>query len=319
MEAQPAPFFDFLDLDSLDPYHSPDQDVDDDTICLNQFPPYTSEQDPGGPQTPADMQDLIPRANVWAGFHKQDEAMEMAGQKQFFVDPELYTPDSDGDVQGQIQVVAMRMSQPSTRRSSTKPLSRGSTDITPPEQGPFRKRKTRKIKKESGTGEEDQKRNKFLERNRIAASKCREKKKQFVSELEETKIDLEARHNHLQVEAASLMNEVGLLKHNLMLHAKCNDANIDRWINNEARKFVQTNNEMYGPPFLHYGQAPPPELLANSPRSRNLSNASSYPSLQNMQYDGLGPTERKGSIAYSHGEPTTHHPRRSRPHCQNVT
>lgn len=124
---------------------------------------------------------------------------------------------------------------------SSNSLMSAATDITAPDPEPPKKRtrSTKKIKKEAA---EDDKRNKFLERNRIAASKCREKKKQFVSELEETKISLEQQHAHLQVEYNALVTEVGTLKHELMTHAKCNDTNIDKWIANEARKFVQTSD-----------------------------------------------------------------------------
>lgn len=129
-------------------------------------------------------------------------------------------------------------SEQSTSSSSTS-LSAG-TAITPPDPEPPKKRtRTTKIKKEP---QEDDKRNKFLERNRIAASKCREKKKQFVSELEETKVVLEGRNAHLQGEYNALVTEVGSLKHQLMMHAKCNDPNIDKWISNEAAKFVQTRD-----------------------------------------------------------------------------
>jgi cyclic AMP-dependent transcription factor ATF-2 len=192
---------------------------------------------------------------------EQVALMATADQQFLFVDPELYSPDSEREeTSPQIQVMPMAMSQPSTRRSSrtTSPSHRTSksgstsTDITPPEPEPPRKRKPKRIKKESDTGEEDKRRRKFLERNRIAASKCREKKKQYVSELEETKIGLETHHTHLQLEVNALVAEISGLKHRLMAHAKCNDVHIDRWLNNEARKFVQTNNELFGQSFLPF-------------------------------------------------------------------
>ncbi|KAF4975385.1 hypothetical protein FZEAL_7836 [Fusarium zealandicum] len=83
------------------------------------------------------------------------------------------------------------------------------------------------------------KRNKFLKRNRIAASKCRQKKKEWVNNLEETRYGLEHQHSSLQMEYNGLVDEVSRMKTQLMQHAACNDPNIDQWIENEARKFVQ--------------------------------------------------------------------------------
>jgi hypothetical protein len=88
-------------------------------------------------------------------------------------------------------------------------------------------------------GEEDAKRNKYLERNRVAASKCRQKKKEWVHELEESKAEMEARHVELQREYGVLLDEVSMIKNMLMRHAACKDPNIDQWIGLEAKYFVQ--------------------------------------------------------------------------------
>ncbi|KAI9898758.1 hypothetical protein N3K66_007118 [Trichothecium roseum] len=96
---------------------------------------------------------------------------------------------------------------------------------------------------ETGGEESSVKRTKFLERNRIAASKCRQKKKEWVHELEETKTELEAQHVHLHREYNSLLEEVSNMKNQLMAHAGCNDANIDQWIDLEARRFVQKTTD----------------------------------------------------------------------------
>jgi len=98
------------------------------------------------------------------------------------------------------------------------------------------------VKKEplsGGEDEEDPKRSKYLERNRVAASKCRQKKKEWVHDLEETKTELEAKHTELQREYTALLDEVSKMKNHLMTHAGCGDQNIDQWIEMEARKFVQ--------------------------------------------------------------------------------
>jgi len=118
---------------------------------------------------------------------------------------------------------------------------------------PVRK-KAKKVKKEPEVAlEEDNKRSKFLERNRIAASKCRQKKKEWMSDLEETKTGLENTRNQLQMEYTGLLSEVNRMKDQLMSHAGCNDSNIDRWLENEARRFVQQTSERYDQVYLGYG------------------------------------------------------------------
>lgn len=107
-----------------------------------------------------------------------------------------------------------RQSSPSPRR---KPARRGST-----------------AKKEDVA-----QRTKNLERNRIAASKCRQKKKEWVVELEETKTSMELRHNNLRMEYFQLLDEVTNIKNQLMAHATCNDPNINFWIEKEALKYVE--------------------------------------------------------------------------------
>lgn len=94
---------------------------------------------------------------------------------------------------------------------------------------------------EDDNGEEgggDVKRTKYLERNRIAASKCRQKKKAWVGDLETQKTELEAMHANLQNDYASLLEQITELKTELMNHANCGDATIDGWIAGEAKRFV---------------------------------------------------------------------------------
>ncbi|KAK2616660.1 hypothetical protein QQS21_000483 [Conoideocrella luteorostrata] len=77
-----------------------------------------------------------------------------------------------------------------------------------------------------------------LERNRVAASKCRSRKKVWTERLEEKKSDLEAMRNELQTEYFNLLEESSQLKNHLIGHAGCQDPNIDVWINHEASKYA---------------------------------------------------------------------------------
>lgn len=106
---------------------------------------------------------------------------------------------------------------------------------------------TSKVKKEEVEDEfqsevdEETKRNHFLQRNRLAASKCRQKKKEWVNSLEVTKTGLEQRNFTLHMEKRELSDEVSRMKHQLMSHSDCKDANIDLWIENEARRVVENS------------------------------------------------------------------------------
>jgi len=220
-------------------------------------------------------QDSEPRTDVWDGFAEQGDMMGPE-QRPFFIDPDFYGPGSEVDQTLQQQytlatgpVEDFRQSFPRTVSSRSLSLQTStsgsiSTGITLPEQladqpekpirqkrqqgeqeeqeeaqDPPRKRRTRKTKRETVSAEDEEKRNRFLERNRMAASKCREKKKLYVMELEEAKNGLEQKNARLQFERDSLVLEIGQLKHQLMAHASCNDPNIDTWINREARKYVE--------------------------------------------------------------------------------
>lgn len=158
---------------------------------------------------------------------------------------------------------------------STKGKGKAVVEEAPATKGSATKKKSKKPKDEvmedySGIAEtlDDTKRDKFLERNRVAASKCRQKKKEWVNGLEETKNGLESQNSHLQLEYKGLLGEVSRMKNELMTHASCNDPNIDKWIENEARRFVESASNRYAaaqaaappsyPEYGAYGMPPAP-------------------------------------------------------------
>ena len=65
------------------------------------------------------------------------------------------------------------------------------------------------------------KRQRFLERNRAAASRCRAKKKQWVDNLEKKAKDMETMNGSLQQEVLMLRSEVQQLKSILIAHKDC--------------------------------------------------------------------------------------------------
>ncbi|KAG7501818.1 cyclic AMP-dependent transcription factor ATF-2 [Solea senegalensis] len=114
---------------------------------------------------------------------------------------------------------------PSTEEPSPHPLQQPATSTTetpaspvPPAQNPTssggRRRRT--------TSEDpDEKRRKFLERNRAAASRCRQKRKVWVQSLEKKAEDLNSMNGQLQNEVTLLRNEVAQLKQLLLAHKDC--------------------------------------------------------------------------------------------------
>ena len=70
------------------------------------------------------------------------------------------------------------------------------------------------------------KRSKFLERNRIAAAKCRQKKKVWAEELESRARELQASKNSLRALTASLREEVLYLKGEMVRHGRCDDQEV---------------------------------------------------------------------------------------------
>lgn len=60
-----------------------------------------------------------------------------------------------------------------------------------------------------------------------------------MSGLEVNKSKLEKQYKSLHGEYNGLLDEVTQLTNFLMIHAGCNDSNIDGWINNEANSYIR--------------------------------------------------------------------------------
>ena len=86
---------------------------------------------------------------------------------------------------------------------------------------------------------EDPKRSKFLERNRVAASKCRQKKKEWTSNLEVRARDLQSSKNQLTLVVASLKEEILFLKGELLKHSSCGCTAIRDYLNREVASMSQ--------------------------------------------------------------------------------
>ncbi|KAJ1996284.1 hypothetical protein GGI25_000347 [Coemansia spiralis] len=81
---------------------------------------------------------------------------------------------------------------------------------------------------------EQKRRRRFLERNRIAASKCRQKKKMWIQELERRAEDVTMQNRSLHIAVAQLKEEVLILKNQLLAHRNCGCSAIQQYLNAEC-------------------------------------------------------------------------------------
>lgn len=100
--------------------------------------------------------------------------------------------------------------------------------VATPKNKPTRKR-NRTVK----LPEDEEKRKSFLERNRIAALKCRQRKKQWLSNLQTRVEYLTTDNDQLQMEANSLRKEIMDLKTLLVAHKDCPQYNAALMTKNE--------------------------------------------------------------------------------------
>ncbi|RMJ28076.1 Transcription factor atf21 [Aspergillus sp. HF37] len=107
--------------------------------------------------------------------------------------------------------------------------------------------KRRKCSKDSSTGSDEQpdekvKRDRYLERNRVAASKCRQKKKEHTKGLESRFKEQSDKKDALMAEFAQLRLEVLGLKSKVLEHAKCGDRSIGRHLEQSAMTITQSES-----------------------------------------------------------------------------
>jgi len=95
---------------------------------------------------------------------------------------------------------------------------------------PKKKRRGRKAK-DSQPDDQDEQRQKFLERNRLAATKCRQKKKAWTNGLEDRARNLTAERTYLKAMECQLRQEILELKSRCLEHADCNCQAIRNYLN----------------------------------------------------------------------------------------
>ncbi|KAJ2354564.1 hypothetical protein IWW50_002912 [Coemansia erecta] len=109
--------------------------------------------------------------------------------------------------------------------------------------------------------QEQQRRRRFLERNRVAASKCRQKKKMWVQELERRAEDVTMQNRSLHIAVAQLKEEVMILKNQLLAHRNCNCSAIHQYLQAECVVGSDASVPLTHPPTL-VSPPPPPHAPA---------------------------------------------------------
>jgi hypothetical protein len=99
-------------------------------------------------------------------------------------------------------------------------------------------KKPRKSKKKSLTkDQEEAKRKKFLERNRVAADKCRQNRKKWIDDLQAKAHFFSADNAAKRASVEELEQEIVQLRSMLFIHSRsCNEEDILNWVGHEARR-----------------------------------------------------------------------------------
>lgn len=180
--------------------------------------------------------------------------------------------------------------------------------------GPKPKKRGRKPKKQlreqAGLGLEeefddddlpkDPRRRRILERNRIAATKCRLRKRDEASALASREQAMEDQNRYLSNCFDSLTAEIYHLKTQLLRHTDCNCVLIQRYITNEAKKSVD-GLLACSSSFHQYGDSLSPEYMGSCGTSGSSSGSSTADSLNlhSPGSDGVPPAAWPAS--FQHG------------------
>jgi len=120
-----------------------------------------------------------------------------------------------------------------------------------PKQTPRKARRVSKLTQEEEDmlekmeGMDDAKREQFLARNREAASKCRQKKKVWTSNLEERARELSFEKQMLTTQAAMLKNELLMLKCKCLEHSNCDCESIREYLKHTVTNLPPANAALY--------------------------------------------------------------------------
>ncbi|KAL2865183.1 bZIP transcription factor atfB [Aspergillus lucknowensis] len=264
----PSNVADIMEMAQQDPFALPPEDAD-------MWEPFTTLEsiDPSWTITngPNDMQSLIANTQPSQGLATLKGDAKPQGMTNHLVQHGQVTPPSDDpphsnsvhphDLDGsqpappQSSIVNQPQNPTRRRRSgggarggSGGRAPRGSTSLEPSPEGDDKQEKTRA-------------------RNRVAASKCRQKQKERNSELEKECKYQEAKKKELMREAARLREEVLKQKNLLLAHSECGHEGIKAYLDGMVKRITTGSGEAPdlgsldegypGSGFIYNDQRPP--------------------------------------------------------------
>ncbi|BFZ57711.1 hypothetical protein PYCC9005_004764 [Savitreella phatthalungensis] len=152
----------------------------------------------------------------------------------------------------------------------------------------------------TGSGGDETKRATFLERNRIAASKCRHKKKEWTNNLEAAARQASQQSRELQAIVAELQHELMHYQNELLMHQNCEDCEIQSYLQQLAARAAAANGSYAQQhPHLHRNSSSSMSVqqqfaMMNSGGSPNPNHAHHVHSAQNS-YNSFNPNDPNGT------------------------
>nr|NP_001079255.1 activating transcription factor 2 S homeolog [Xenopus laevis]AAA69518.1 activating transcription factor 2 [Xenopus laevis] len=133
-----------------------------------------------------------------------------------------HPPVTNGDtVKGHGSGFAITQSEESRPQSLQQPATSTTETRPSPAQPTPQTQSTSGRRRRAANEDPDEKRSKIIQRNRAAASRCRQKRKVWVQSLEKKADELISLNGYLQNEVTLLRNEVAQLKQLLLAHKDC--------------------------------------------------------------------------------------------------
>ncbi|CAK6955660.1 cyclic AMP-dependent transcription factor ATF-7b isoform X1 [Scomber scombrus] len=170
--------------------------------------------------------------------------------------------DGSGGRAGSIPAVPQRQEQSQQPSQNSDAPSPAQPQVSPAQPTGGRRRRASEM-------DPDERRQRFLERNRAAASRCRQKRKIWVGSLEKKADDLANMNVSLTNEVTLLRNEVAQLKHLLLAHKDCPVTVMQKKASFLAAggedASGDTSNEPIGSPAAVIQHGPSPPASASSP------------------------------------------------------
>ncbi|KAM4587154.1 LOW QUALITY PROTEIN: cyclic AMP-dependent transcription factor ATF-7b [Odontesthes bonariensis] len=170
--------------------------------------------------------------------------------------------DGAGGGSGSIPAVPQRQEQSQQPSQNSDAPSPAQPQVSPAQPTGGRRRRASEM-------DPDERRQRFLERNRAAASRCRQKRKVWVNSLEKKADDLANMNVSLSNEVSLLRNEVAQLKQLLLAHKDCPVTVMQKKAAFLAaggeEAFRDTSTEAIGSPAAVIQHGPSPPASASSP------------------------------------------------------